>query len=32
VLTRPFGNSTMQNRASGLSSTGAVLRPSDRRP
>lgn len=31
-ITRPFGNSTMQNRASGLLSTGAVVRPTDRKP
>ena len=28
----PFGNSTSQNRGSGLASTGAVVRVSDRRP
>ena len=32
VVTRPFGNSTLQNRASGLVSTGAVVRPTDRLP
>ncbi len=32
VVTRPFGNSTLQNRASGLVSTGAVVRPADRLP
>ncbi|MBA4157212.1 MAG: NADH-quinone oxidoreductase subunit B [Gemmatimonadetes bacterium] len=32
LITRPFGNSTMQNRASGLVSTGAVVRTSDRQP
>lgn len=32
VVTRPFGNSTMQNRSSGLASTGAVVRPADRLP
>lgn len=32
VVTRPFGNSTMQNRASGLVSTGAVVRSADRLP
>jgi NADH-quinone oxidoreductase subunit B len=32
VVTAPFGNSTMQNRASGLVSTGAVVRPNDRQP
>jgi NADH-quinone oxidoreductase subunit B len=31
-LTAPFGNSTNQNRSSGLISTGAVVRVSDRRP
>jgi len=31
-LTAPFGNSTRQNRPSGLVSTGAVVRASDRRP
>jgi NADH-quinone oxidoreductase subunit B len=31
-ITAPFGNSTRQNRPSGLVSTGAVVRPSDRRP
>ncbi|HEX5725256.1 MAG TPA: NADH-quinone oxidoreductase subunit NuoB [Longimicrobiaceae bacterium] len=31
-ITAPFGNSTNQNRASGLVSTGAVVRASDRRP
>ncbi|HEX2204760.1 MAG TPA: NADH-quinone oxidoreductase subunit NuoB [Longimicrobium sp.] len=31
-ITAPFGNSTNQNRASGLVSTGAVVRVSDRRP
>ncbi len=31
-MTGPFGNSTLQNRASGLVSTGAVVRPADRRP
>lgn len=28
----PFGNSTLQNRVSGLVSTGAVMRPTDRQP
>jgi NADH-quinone oxidoreductase subunit B len=28
----PFGNSTKQNRASGLVGTGAIARPSDRQP
>ncbi len=28
----PFGNSTNQNRVSGLVSTGAIVRPADRRP
>jgi NADH-quinone oxidoreductase subunit B len=31
-IAAPFGNSTSQNRASGLVSTGAVVRVSDRRP
>ncbi|HEX8391555.1 MAG TPA: NADH-quinone oxidoreductase subunit NuoB [Longimicrobium sp.] len=31
-VTLPFGNSTNQNRSSGLVSTGAVVRVSDRRP
>jgi NADH-quinone oxidoreductase subunit B len=31
-ITRPFGNSTMQNRGSGLMSTGAVVRTRDRLP
>jgi len=31
-ITVPFGNSTSQNRASGLVSTTAVARPADRRP
>ncbi len=31
-ITAPFGNSTNQNRTSGLVSTGAVVRVSDRRP
>ncbi|HEX2078322.1 MAG TPA: NADH-quinone oxidoreductase subunit NuoB [Longimicrobium sp.] len=31
-ITLPFGNSTSQNRASGLVSTGAVVRVSDRSP
>jgi NADH-quinone oxidoreductase subunit B len=31
-LALPFGNSTNQNRASGLVSTGAVVRAGDRRP
>jgi NADH-quinone oxidoreductase subunit B len=31
-ITAPFGNSTRQNRTSGLVSTGAVVRPADRRP
>ena len=31
-VTLPFGNSTNQNRASGLVSTGAVVRAHDRRP
>ncbi len=32
TITAPFGNSTNQNRSSGLVSTGAVVRPQDRRP
>jgi NADH-quinone oxidoreductase subunit B len=32
TITAPFGNSTRQNRTSGLVSTGAVVRPADRRP
>ena len=32
LITAPFGNSTTQNRSSGLLSTGAVMRPSDRLP
>ena len=32
LITSPFGNSTMQNRTSGLVSTGAVVRPNDRQP
>ena len=32
ALAEPFGNSTNQNRSSGLVSTGAVVRVSDRRP
>src|SRR5690606_20586917 len=32
VVTRPFGNSTAQNRTSGLVRTGAVSRPFDRIP
>ena len=31
-LTLPFGNSTKQNRVSGLVSTGALSRPIDRQP
>ena len=31
-MTLPFGNSTNQNRSSGLVSTGAIVRASDRRP
>jgi NADH-quinone oxidoreductase subunit B len=31
-LALPFGNSTQQNRSSGLMSTGAVMRPADRVP
>jgi NADH-quinone oxidoreductase subunit B len=32
AIAAPFGNSTTQNRSSGLVSTGAVVRVSDRRP
>jgi NADH-quinone oxidoreductase subunit B len=32
IITAPFGNSTKQNRSSGLISTGAVVRPNDRQP
>jgi NADH-quinone oxidoreductase subunit B len=32
AIAAPFGNSTSQNRSSGLVSTGAVVRVSDRRP
>ncbi|MGH7477084.1 MAG: NADH-quinone oxidoreductase subunit B [Longimicrobiales bacterium] len=32
ALAGPFGNSTAQNRVSGLVPTGAALRPADRRP
>ena len=32
VVTAPFGNSTQQNRGSGLVSTGALVRPADRLP
>jgi NADH-quinone oxidoreductase subunit B len=32
LITAPFGNSTNQNRSSGITSTGALVRPSDRRP
>jgi NADH-quinone oxidoreductase subunit B len=32
VVAAPFGNSTMQNRSSGMMSSGAVVRPNDRRP
>jgi NADH-quinone oxidoreductase subunit B len=32
LVTAPFGNSTNQNRSSGLLSTGAVVRPNDRQP
>jgi NADH-quinone oxidoreductase subunit B len=32
VVAAPFGNSTQQNRSSGLVSTGAVARPNDRQP
>ena len=31
-VTGPFGNSTQQNRSSGLVSSGAVVRPNDRQP
>ncbi|MBI4545278.1 MAG: NADH-quinone oxidoreductase subunit NuoB [Gemmatimonadetes bacterium] len=32
AITGPFGNSTQQNRASGLVSTGALAQPRDRQP
>jgi NADH-quinone oxidoreductase subunit B len=32
LITGPFGNSTAQNRSSGLVSTGAVVRTADRQP
>jgi NADH-quinone oxidoreductase subunit B len=32
AITVPFGNSTSQNRVSGLVGTGALARPGDRRP
>ncbi|CAN5808987.1 hypothetical protein BH23GEM5_BH23GEM5_22680 [soil metagenome] len=32
AITGPFGNSTTQNRASGLAPTGAIVRVNDRRP
>ncbi|MQA89523.1 MAG: NADH-quinone oxidoreductase subunit B [Gemmatimonas sp.] len=32
LIAAPFGNSTNQNRSSGLISTGAVVRPNDRQP
>src|SRR5690606_15335606 len=32
LITAPFGNSTNQNRTSGILSTGAVIRPADRLP
>jgi NADH-quinone oxidoreductase subunit B len=32
LVTGPFGNSTQQNRSSGLVSSGAVVRPNDRQP
>lgn len=32
LITAPFGNSTNQNRSSGLVSTGAIVRPNDRQP
>ena len=32
LVAAPFGNSTQQNRSSGLLSTGAVARPNDRQP
>jgi len=32
LITAPFGNSTNQNRSSGLISTGAIVRPNDRQP
>src|SRR5690606_27602806 len=31
-IAQPFGNSTSQNRASGLVPTGALARPGDRKP
>ncbi|MBW3628967.1 MAG: NADH-quinone oxidoreductase subunit NuoB [Gemmatimonadetes bacterium] len=32
LVTSPFGNSTQQNRSSGLVSSGAIVRPNDRQP
>jgi NADH-quinone oxidoreductase subunit B len=32
LVTGPFGNSTQQNRSSGLVSSGAIVRPNDRQP
>ncbi len=32
AIAAPFGNSTNQNRASGMDGTGALVRPNDRRP
>ena len=32
LIAAPFGNSTNQNRSSGLISTGAIVRPNDRQP
>jgi NADH-quinone oxidoreductase subunit B len=32
LITAPFGNSTTQNRTSGLMSSGAIVRPNDRQP
>jgi NADH-quinone oxidoreductase subunit B len=32
LITAPFGNSTNQNRTSGLISSGAIIRPNDRQP
>jgi NADH-quinone oxidoreductase subunit B len=32
LIASPFGNSTQQNRSSGLVSSGAIVRPNDRQP
>jgi NADH-quinone oxidoreductase subunit B len=32
LIAAPFGNSTQQNRSSGMMSSGAVMRPNDRQP